>query len=301
MRHAGYHAQRGRIGLLLIAPWLIGFLLLKLLPIAASFVFSLTDFNMLKPQNTRFVGLANYAILLRDETLWAALFSTAGVALLTVPLQLLVALMLAALLSKPSIVGRNLYRTLIFLPSIIPGIAVFSIWAGFIDPASGWLNRLIMEPLNLPPYPGVNSESGRNALLILLSLWNIGPAFLIMSGAMLGVPKELYEAARVDGAGPLYRLLNITLPVISPAIFFSLLISLITVFGGTVLLDRNITFSSGGQSPIDDYITYMMFSRQALGYAAALAWTMFVIVIGITVYLFRSAERWVYYPVGDSS
>ena len=300
MQTTSYYAKRKQIGLLLISPWLIGFILLKLVPIIASFIFSLTDFNMLKPQDISFIGLANYKALLQDETMWGVLFSTLGLAVITVPFQLLTALFLAALLSNDSIIGRNFYRTLIFLPSIIPGIAVFSVWAGFIDPASGWFNQLIIEPLNLPPSGGVNSESGRNLLLILLAMWNIGPSFLILSGAMMGVPKELYEAARVDGAGPLYRLLNITLPVISPAIFFSLLISLITVFGGTVLLDRSINFTSG-VSPMDSYIADVMFRRQALGYAAGLSWIMFAIVIGIAIYLFRTADRWVYYPVGDES
>ncbi len=297
MFSSSYQAKRGRIGLLLISPWVIGFVLLKLAPIVASFVFSLTDFNMLKPQDISFIGLSNYAALAQDETLWSVVFGTIGLAVITVPLQLLFALLLAALLSNESIIGRNFYRTLIFLPSIIPGIAVFSVWFGFVDPTSGWLNQLIMEPLGLPPYPGPNSESGRNLLLILLSLWNIGPAFLILSGAMMGVPKELYEAARVDGAGPVYRMLNITLPVISPAIFFSLLISLITVFGGSVLLDRSISFSSGFQSPVDWYIAEIMFGKQALGYAAGIAWIMFVLVMAIAVYLFRTADRWVFYPV----
>ncbi|MGB1250254.1 MAG: carbohydrate ABC transporter permease [Candidatus Promineifilaceae bacterium] len=300
MLRTSYQAKRGRIGLLLISPWLIGFVLLKLVPIAASFVFALSDFNMLKPQDASFVGLANFSRLVRDEMMWTMLFSTVGLAVITVPFQLIIALLLAAMLSNEAIFGRNLYRTLIFLPSIIPGIAVFSVWFGFIDPASGWLNRLVMEPLNLPPYGGVNSESGRNVLLILLSIWNIGPAFLILSGAMLGVPKELYEAARVDGAGPLYRFLNITIPVISPAIFFSLLISLITVFGGTVLLDRSITFTFGSQSPMDAYIADVMFGKQALGYAASLAWVMFAIVLVIAIYLFRTAERWVYYPLEEA-
>ncbi|MEM7119046.1 MAG: sugar ABC transporter permease [Chloroflexota bacterium] len=295
-----FHAKRGRIGLLLISPWLLGFILLKLVPIVASFIFSFTEFNMIKPQDIRFIGLENYVALAQDETMWTVLFSTLGLAITTIPIQLVAAILLSALLSHESIVGRNLYRTLIFLPSIIPGIAVFSIWGGFLDPATGWLNRLILLPLNLPPSSGFNSESGRNTILILLSLWNIGPSFLILSGAMLGVPKELYEAARVDGAGPIYRLINITLPVISPAIFFSLLISLITVFGGFVLLDRNVTFSFGFQSPMDWYIGDVMFGQQALGYASSLAWVMFLIVIGVAIYLFKTADRWVYYPLDEN-
>jgi len=294
-----YHARRARIGLALISPWLLGFVLLKLGPILASFVFSLTDFHMLRPDEISFIGLANYAAMLQDQTMWAVFFSTLGLAIIIVPFQLVIAIFLAVLINNEVVVGSSLYRTLIFLPSIIPGIAIFSIWFGFLDPVSGWLNQLFMEPLGLPPYPGPNSEAGRNMLLLLLSLWNIGPAFLILSGAMMGVPAELYEAARVDGAGPLYRLLNITLPVISPAIFFSLLISLITVFGGFVMLDRSITFSLGAQSPVDYYIGDVMFGDRQLGYAAALAWIMLVVVLSVAAYLFRTADRWVYYPIEE--
>jgi multiple sugar transport system permease protein len=294
-----YHNRRARIGLALISPWLLGFLLLKLGPILASLVFSFTDFHMLRPDEISFVGLENYAAMLQDPILWAVLFSSLGLAIIIVPIQLVVAISLASLLSNKAVIGRSLYRTLIFLPSIIPGIAIFSIWFGFLDPASGWLNRLIMEPLNLPLYPGPNSEAGQNLLMVLLSLWNIGPSFLIISGAMMGVPTELYEAARVDGAGPLYRLLNITLPVISPAIFFSLIISFITVFGGYVLLDRSITFSLGAQSPIDWYIGEVMFGDRQIGYAATLAWVMLLVVISVAAYLFRTADRWVYYPIEE--
>ena len=118
MRQSTFQSRRGRIGLLLISPWLLGFILLKLLPIIASFGFSLTDFNMAKPQDTTFIGLANYTALLRDETMWSVLVGTIGLGLITIPLQLGFALVLAALLSNEAIVGRNLYRTLIFLPSI---------------------------------------------------------------------------------------------------------------------------------------------------------------------------------------
>lgn len=295
MSKLSLQAKRGRIGLLFISPWLIGFVLLKLVPIIASFVFSLTDFNMLRPDETAFIGLKNYASLIQDEVMWGILISTAGLAIITIPLQLGFALALATILSNESIIGRNIYRTLVFLPSIIPGIAVFSVWAGFIDPATGWLNILVMEPLGLPPYQGARSEAGQIALLILLSLWNIGPAFLILSGAIMGVPKDLYEAARIDGAGSIYRLLYITLPMISPAIFFSLIISLITVFGGSVLLDRSVSFTAGFQSPVDGYIGNLMFRTHTLGYAAGVAWVTFVIVMVITIYLFRTAGRWVFY------
>lgn len=283
-------------GLLFISPWLIGFLLLKLVPIASSLAFSFTDFDMLEPEATRFVGLANYGRIFRDEGAGFSLFSTLGFALIAVPLQLLVSLGLAALLNAKRLVGKGLHRALVFLPSVIPGAAITFVWFGFLDPTTGWLNRLFLEPLGLPPYPGPISESGYNFYLLITALWSIGPGVLIMLGAMQGVSRELYEAARVDGAGPMLRFLRITVPVISPAIFFSLVINLVSVFGGAVLLDRGSSFSGGGQSAFDFYIYWVMFREHQLGYAASLSWLMFLMMLVTTIGLFATARYWVYYP-----
>ena len=288
--------RRALTGLLFISPWLVGFLLLKLVPIAGSLAFSFTDFDMLEPEATRFVGLANYGRIFRDEGAGFSLFSTLGFALIAVPLQLLVSLGLAALLNAKRLVGKGLHRALVFLPSVIPGAAITFVWFGFLDPTTGWLNRLFLEPLGLPPYPGPISESGYNFYLLITALWSIGPGVLIMLGAMQGVSRELYEAARVDGAGPMLRFLRITVPVISPAIFFSLVINLVSVFGGAVLLDRGSSFSGGGQSAFDFYIYWVMFREHQLGYAASLSWLMFLMMLVTTIGLFATARYWVYYP-----
>jgi multiple sugar transport system permease protein len=284
---------------MLISPWIIGFLLFKLAPILASLAFSFTDFNMLEPKGTQFSGLANYAHILRDQEAGFAFFSTLGLAVISMPLQLLVALGLAALLNSERLRGKTILRTLFFLPSIIPGTAILFMWTGFLDPTTGWLNRLILQPLGLPPYPGPFSEAGFTLLSAIQVLWSIGPGFLIMLGAMQAVPHELYEAARVDGAGPLMRFFNVTIPVISPAILFSLIISLIGVFGGVALLDRGNPFT-GSSSAFDGYIYNVMFRGYDLGYAASLAWVFFALMMGVTLVLFKTANRWVYYPEGES-
>ncbi len=291
--------RRARTGLLFIAPWVIGFLLFKLGPILGSLAFSFTDFDMLHPKATQFVGLANYAAILHDEGAGFTLFSTIGFALISVPLQLLMALGLATLLNSKRVIGKELHRALVFLPSVIPGAAILFVWFGFLDPSTGWLNRLILEPLGMPSYPGPRTESGYNFYLVMTAMWSIGPGFLIMLGAMQGVPTELYEAACVDGAGPIVRFFNITVPVISPAIFFSLVINLISVFGGASLLDRGGSFSGGGQSAFDFYIYTVMFSKRKLGYAASLAWVLFALMLATTIGLFLTARYWVYYPEGD--
>ena len=286
------------LGLLFVSPWIIGFVVFKLLPILASLAFSFTNFHAMEPDNIQFIGLDNYLRVLSDDAAGFSLFATLSFGLRVIPAQLGVALLFASLLSSPRVRAKRLLRSLIFLPSIIPGTAVFVVAFGFIDPSTGWLNRLILDPLRLAPFQGPNSEAGFYFILTLIALWTIGPTFMIMLAAMRGIPHELYEAARVDGAGPINRFANVTLPLVSPAIFFSLIISLISLFGGAALLDQGTTFS-GGISAYDNYISTMIFNQFEIGYAASLAWAFFVLMIVVIVVLFRTARYWVYYPEGE--
>lgn len=291
----GLRRREGMIGLLFLSPWLLGFVVLKLLPILYTLGFSFTNFSMVNPGGTTFVGLQNYFHFASDLAAWTGLVGSVGYFITTVPLELLVALGLAAILSSQRVRLKALWRLAIFVPSIIPAAAIFSIWLGFVDPRSGWLDRLILAPLGLPPIVSGNGDVP--FLTTIMALWSIGPGFLIMYGAMLSVPKELYDAARVDGAGPLMRFLNVTVPMISPAIFFSLVINLTSAFGGALLLDRGYVYSDS-LSPMEGYINQVMFAYSKLGYASALAWVMFGVTMTITIILFRSAQRWVYFPDG---
>lgn len=283
------------IGLLLIAPWLVGFVLFKLLPILASLLLSFTDFHLLKPEEARYIGLDNYLRLFQDEAVGYLLFETIGLAITTIPLQLVASIGLAALLNSRRLKASTNIRTLFFLPSIIPGVAIAFMWLGFADPTTGWLNRFILQPLGLTGFNNVYSDAAIALLFTISSLWGIGPGMLIILGAMQGVPAEIMEAARVDGAGPLVRFFRITLPIISPAIFFSLIINLVAIFGGVLLLDRGNVFSNSA-SPFDGYISYILFEQWQLGYAAGLSWFFLILVMVAIVALFASSRRWVYYP-----
>jgi len=280
--------QEARIGLLFLSPWLIGFVLLKALPILAALVFSFTDFKMLAPGATKFIGFENFAQFFQDTEAGASLFGSLGYFLLTVPLEMIVALILAAIFTSARLKNKRTSRTLIFMTSIIPATSIFFIFLGSLQ----YADRLIVQRFNLPPIDGFG------LLLPFMALWSIGPGFLIILGAMENVPNEIYEAARVDGAGPLARLVYVTLPMISPAIFFTLVVNLTGAFGGAVLLDRGyiLNFSL---SPMEGYINNMMFRESNLGYASALAWVTFAVMMTLTVLLFRSANRWVYFPEGD--
>jgi len=280
--------QEARIGLLFLAPWLIGFVVLKALPILAALIFSLTDFQMLSPESTSYVGLENYIRFFRDTEAGANLFGSLEYFLLTVPLEMILALVLAAIFTSERLKNKNLSQTLIFMTSIIPSTSIFFIFLGSLQ----YAQRLILTPLNLPPI------EGNGLLLPFMAIWSIGPGFLILYSAMQSVPNEMYEAARVDGAGPLARFIYITLPMISPAIFFTLVINLTGAFGGAVLLDRGyiLNFSL---SPMENYINNTMFLEADLGYASALAWITFAVMMALTLILFWSARRWVYFPSED--
>ncbi|MGB8645566.1 MAG: sugar ABC transporter permease [Anaerolineae bacterium] len=291
--------RRRLVGLLFISPWVIGFLLLKFLPILASLGLSLTNFDLVKPEQTQFIGLANYVHIPFDEGAAFSFFASMSQAIFSVPLQLIVSFSLAALLNSARLRAKTLLRTLFFLPSIIPGAAIVSMWFGFLDPTNGWLNRLLLQPLGLPPFAGASNEGAYNLLIAILALWSIGPGMLIMLGALQSVPQELYESARVDGAGPFLRLVKITLPLVSPAIFFSLIIDLMSVFGGVALLDRGTGFAGEGAS-FDGYIYDVMFHGNQLGYAASLAWIFFIAMLGVTLVLFRTSRRWVFYTDGEA-
>lgn len=277
--------QEARVGLLFLSPWLLGFIVLKALPIAAALVFSLTDFKMLSPGSTKFVGLENYAHIFSDSAAGASLFGSLGYFLVTVPLEMVVALVLAAIFTSERIINKRISQTLIFMTSIIPATSIFFIFQGSLE----YANRLYFKPMDLPPL------QGNSYLLPFMTLWSIGPGFLIMYSAMQSISKEIYEAARVDGAGPFARFILITLPMISPAIFFTLVINLTGAFGGAVLLDRGYVLGFS-LSPMESYINTVMFTQANLGYASALAWVTFAVMMTITILLFRSTERWVYFP-----
>lgn len=285
-------------GLVLISPWLIGFVVFKLIPILSSLVLSFTDFYLLEPGKTQFVGLHNYIVALKDRDTRVVLYRTILMALSVIPVQIAASLFFAGLLSHKNLLGKNLLRTLFFLPSIIPSVAFTFMWQGFVDPTSGWLNRIFLDPLGLA---GLNHFYGReagNSLFILSSLWTIGPGMLIIMGAMQAIPPEIYEAAHVDGAGLLKRFFAITLPLVSPAVFFTLILNLTAVFGGAIMLDRGYTFHSNFSS-YDDFVYFAVFRMFKLGMATSLAWIFFIFVMALVITLFVTSKYWVYYPEAE--
>ena len=285
-----------QVGLILISPWLIGLLIFKLAPILASFILSFTDFHLLNPGQIQFTGLANYRIILRDTQAGIALGQTIKLALVIIPLQTFTSIFVAALLSSQQLLAKNTMRMLFFLPSIIPAFSAALMWQGFVSPSTGWLNRLILGPLGLEALNHFSSrDPSSHSLFILSSLWTIGPGILIMMGAMQGISNEIHEAARIDGADRITRFFKITIPLITPAIFFSLVLNLTAAFGGAILLDRGSRWRNDFSS-YDGYVNFVLFDMFKLGYASSLAWIFFVFVLIIVLILFGTSKRWVYFP-----
>jgi multiple sugar transport system permease protein len=278
-------------GLLLISPWLVGFVLFKLAPILAAFAISFTNYYFLEPGQIGFVGLKNYIDIFNDPELGPALLGTIKLALIVIPLQTAAAILLASLLSNQTLRMRDTLRVLFFLPSILPAISTMFMWQGFLNPQDGWLNLMLLNPLGLSNIVQIDNAT----LLILSTFWSIGPGFLIMIGAMQGIPADIYEAVLVDGAGRLRRFFSITLPMISPAIFFTVVLNMTAVFGGAMLLDRGNSYNPGVSS-MDYYLHYIMFDLFKMGRAASLAWIFFLFMLVIVSLLVVTSKYWVYFP-----
>ena len=293
--HKNWIGESRHWGLWLITPWLIGLLAFKLIPIVASFVLSLTNLVLLEPDQAEFVGLKNYLDLFHDPNTGVVFLTTLRLALILVPLQTGASILIATMLSNHKLLMKNTMRALFFIPSIISSAANMYMWQGFVNPSSGWLNRLILNPLGLASLNIFSGRGAGQALFILGALWTIGPSILINMGAIQSIPTELHEAAKIDGAGYWRRWMAITLPLITPAIFFTLILNLTAIFSGALILDRGFSHNSN-LSSYDRFIYFVLFRMFKLGAASSLAWVFFGFVVIVVLILFGTSKRWVYFP-----
>ena len=293
-------------GLAFISPWLIGFSLFMALPIVLSLYFSLTDYKLLEGGAPVFVGLDNFAELLwksnehgtiGDPVFWKALVNTGYYAILALPAGMLVSLGMALLLNA-RVAGQSFYRTIIFLPSIVPLVASAMLWMWLFNQDHGLINAGL-EALGLPG-PGWLTDA-RTAMpaLALMSLWGVGQTVVIYLAGLQDVPVTLYEAADIDGAGAWTRMVHVTLPTISPVIFFNLIMAII----GTIQVFAQPYIMTAGGPGNETYFYTMYLYDNAFkyinfGYASALAWIQFLIILFFTGIAFWTSKRWVHYQ-GD--
>jgi len=299
--------------LLFIAPWLIGFLGLVVYPFVASFVWSFSRYDLLSPPE--FIGGGNYgrlaAELVGGEAFGRAVWNTVYFAGLSVPLSVALGVGLATLLSW-RVRGVAVFRALCFLPSVVPVVAASVLWLALLDPQDGLVNRLLMT-VGVAPQPWFNGVveaawlpgwfSGAGGFgskdgLILMSLWGVGNFMVIYLAAIGDIPGELYEAAELDGASLWQRFWHVTRPMLSPVIFFNLILGLIQAvqtFTQVYIVSEGTGAPAGASLLLSLHLFLAAFKDLEMGYASAMAWTLFVLVALATWALFRSSRYWVHY------
>jgi multiple sugar transport system permease protein len=279
-------------GWLFILPWLLGFLCFTAGPMVASALISFLDWEIITTPS--WVGLANFQAMLADSLFWLALYNTAYYTLLGVPLYLVASLAMALLLSL-QLPGVSIYRTIFFLPSLTPAVANALLWVWIFSPDFGLANYFL-QWLGLPPQKWLFDVNLAKPSLILMGLWGIGSQMVVFLAGLQGIPPVLYEAASIDGANDWRRFWSITLPMLSPTIFFNLVIGIIGSF--QVFTTAFIATQGGPQNATLFYVLYLWrngFDYFKMGYASALAWVLLVIILSLTLLQFRLARGLVYY------
>ncbi|GGK77432.1 sugar ABC transporter permease [Mangrovihabitans endophyticus] len=285
-------------GYLFLSPWLVGFLLITAVPMLLSLYLSFTDYDVLTPlREVHWVGWDNYRrMVTADPSYWHAVRVTLTFALVAVPLKLAVALGVAVLLNR-TFRGVGVFRGLFYLPSLLGGsVALAIVWVSMFN-RDGAFNSLLAL-FGIQGAPWVNDPRWALETLMLLAIWQFGAPMVIFLAGLKQVPTELYEASSVDGAGAVRRFWHVTLPMLSPVIFFNLVLETIHGFQG---FTSAFVLSNGTGGPVDSTLMYTLnlyingFVRLDMGYASAMAWVFLVAVGLITVVLFRTGRFWVHY------
>ena len=294
-----YKSRDNAVGYLMLAPWLIGFAFMWLAPAITSVYYSFTNFNLLN--TPRLIGFSNYVrIFTADKTFYQALKVTFIYVLILVPLRLAFALFIAVLLNKKHRC-LGLYRTVYYIPSVIGGsIAVSIVWKELFG------NKGVI--MSLLETFGVHQRTSflgnpQTALgvIILMGIWQFGSSMLIFLAALKQIPNSIYESAMVDGARPIKIFWKITMPMLTPTIFFNLIYQMVNAFR---VFTESYIITNGG--PLDSTLTYVLYLyRRAftyfdMGYSCALAWILVAIIAAFTVILFKTQKHWVYYETGGN-
>jgi multiple sugar transport system permease protein len=288
-------------GLAFISPWLIGFLVFTAGPMVVSLGLSLTDYDVLRPP--RFIGLDNYQRLIDDPRLGLSLYNSFFYALFHVPLSIVVALCLALMLTR---VGKaaGFFRTAFYMPSITPAVAIGTLWLWLLNPRVGLVNQgLAVLGIQGPGW--TTDPNWIKPGIVLMSLWSVGSTVIIYLAALRNVPNELYEASHIDGANGWQQFIYITVPMISGAIFFTLIANIIsslqisaevyTMYFGNM---QGMTAAASAGLFYNIYLFRQAFEFLRMGYASAMAWLLFVIILILTFIQLRLSKRWVYYEGG---
>ena len=288
--------RRQRVGLIYILPWIIGFFVLQLYPFIASFVYSFTNYNLGGKMD--FIGLDNYVqILTKDSEFWNSLKVTLIFVIVSVPGKLAFALFIAILLNQ-KVRGVNIFRTVYYLPSIFGSSVAISIVWRMLFQTDGIVNSLLAK-LSISPIPWLGEPLIALLTLCLLSAWQFGSSMVIFLAGLKQIPAELYDAAKVDGASAVRIFFTITVPMLTPMVFFNIIMQMINAFQE---FTSAFVITDGG--PLQGTYLYGLklyneaFRYFKIGYSSALSWILFTVIMVFTLILFRSSRRWVYYEDG---
>lgn len=278
-----------------ISPWLIGFVVFTAIPMVTSLWLSFTNWDSFQP--AKFVGLANYVTLFtQDPLFWKALGHTFYFAMVSVPLSLLIALGLASLLARP-MRGARFFRTVIYLPALVPLVAAAMIFKWLLAPQNGPINGfLALFGIKGPAW--LLDADWVIPAIILLSLWQVGAGTILLIAALQGVPPELHEAAEIDGASQLQQFWRISVPLVTPILFFNLVTGLIAgfqVFSQVYVLTDGTSGPDNASLMLVPYVYDTAFRNYQMGYASALAWVLFAVVLALSALILKSSSAWVFY------
>jgi ABC-type sugar transport systems, permease components len=282
-------------GLLFTAPAILGFVIYTLGPMIASLYLSLTDYNVFK-DTTSFIGLDNYIKLFsgEDDLFYKSLGTTFYFVILRVPAVIIISFFLAVLLNM-NVKGRSMFRTIIYLPSIVPAVASSMIWLWLMNPDLGLLN-MVLNWLHLPTSNWLFGEGSVIPSIVLTTLWGIGGTVIIFLAGLSGIPKSYYEAIDVDGGGWYSKLRHITVPMLTPTIFFN---TIMTIIGSFQVFSEAYILTQGGPNNKSLFFVFYLwrtaFRDTEMGYASALAWVLFIIIMIFTVFVFKTSKSWVHY------
>lgn len=284
--------RRTIVGYTFIAPFILGFLIWFLIPALISLWLAFHDWNMIQPP--KFIGLNNFKNLLSDKLFWQSLKVTTKYTAISVPLTMVLAFLLA-LLMNTKVPGIALFRTIYYMPSIVPSVANAVLWAWILNSEFGLLNAFL-HIFGIRKILWLQDPDWALPALILMSLWGLGGPMVTFLAGLQGIPNEFYEAAEIDGAGAWAKLWHVTIPLMSPVIFFNLVMGIIGTF--QIFTAGYLITDGGPQNATLFYVLYIWrnaFQYLRLGYGAALAWVLAFIIMGLTVLVFRGLGRWVYY------
>jgi len=285
--------QKLRLGLAFISPWIVGFLFFTLYPIFSSLYYSFTDYGLFG--SPTWVGIQNYVDLFtKDDKFFLSLYNTVFFFLLAMPASVVMAIFLAILLNS-KLRGMTFFRSLFFLPTIVPAVASAALWMWILNPQWGLLNTsLRLVGVHGPPW--LSTPDWAKPSLVLVALWTIGSEVIIYLAALQEIPRDYYEAALVDGANAIQRTRFITLPMITPVIFFHLVNG--TIWAFQYFTEAYVMTGGGPANATLFYALYLYrnaFTSLKMGYASAQAWILFIVVMIATLIIVRSSKGWVYY------